>query len=137
MHNAAAADLISPSGEILLRHRKIKELDIAPRLYAQGRSLAVAETAIGAIGLLTCPDAFPSSLSLGHALARMGADAVLSPCAWAVEAGARRYPPSSASSASPCVARRRGPMPGMSASSSRVAGRRRAISRRVRSWRMT
>ena len=84
VHNAAV--LISPSGEILLHHRKIHELDIALPLYEPGRSLAVVETAIGCIGLLVCADAFPSSLSLGHALGRMGADAVLSPCAWAVEA---------------------------------------------------
>jgi len=33
-----------------------------------------------------CADNFPNSLALGHALARMGAQVLLSPSAWAVKA---------------------------------------------------
>jgi predicted amidohydrolase len=81
-----AAVLISPAGEILLRHRKINELDIAHDLYSRGDSLAVAATSVGVIGLAICADNFPESLCLEQALAQMGAQLLLSPCAWAVDA---------------------------------------------------
>ena len=79
-----AAVLISPDGEIVLKHRKINELSIAFDLYETGSSLAVAETQIGRIGLNICADNFSNSLALGHALGRMGAQLLLSPSAWAV-----------------------------------------------------
>jgi len=81
-----AAILISPAGEILLKHRKINILDIAQDIYSTGESLSVAQTQIGKVGVNICADNFPSSLVFGHALARMGADILLSPSAWAVEA---------------------------------------------------
>jgi len=81
-----AAVLLAPTGEILLRHRKINELDIARDLYATGESLAVASTAFGVVGIAICADNFPESLCLGRALAQMGARLLLSPCAWAVDA---------------------------------------------------
>ena len=37
-------------------------------------------------GLATCTDNCGSSLALGHVLARMGAQVLLSPSAWAVDA---------------------------------------------------
>ncbi len=85
-HVYNAAILISDTGDILLKHRKINELDIAHDIYALGRSLAVAQTRIGQVGLAICADNFPDSLALGHSLCRMGADLLLSPCAWAVDA---------------------------------------------------
>lgn len=81
-----AAVLISPRGEILLKHRKINILDIARDLYAIGDSLSVAETPLGCIAIPICADNFPSSLVLGHSLGRMGAQMILSPCAWAMPA---------------------------------------------------
>jgi predicted amidohydrolase len=81
-----AAILISPRGEILLRHRKINILDIARDTYAIGDSLSVAETELGCIAIPICADNFPSSLVLGHSLGRMGAQMILSPCAWAMPA---------------------------------------------------
>jgi predicted amidohydrolase len=81
-----SAVLLSPEGEILLKHRKINELDIASSLYGSGTSLAVARTELGAIGITICADNFPDSLVFGHSLARMGAQILLSPCAWAVDA---------------------------------------------------
>jgi predicted amidohydrolase len=81
-----AAVLISPSGDVLLKHRKINELSIAHDLYSIGDRLGVVHTPIGTLALAICADNFPSSLALGHALARMGAQLILSPCAWAVEA---------------------------------------------------
>ena len=81
-----AAVLIAPDGRILLKHRKINVLDIAQDLYATGDRLAVAHTPLGTIGVNVCADNFPDSLCLGHALARMGAQVILSPSAWAVDA---------------------------------------------------
>lgn len=84
IHNAAV--LLSPDGEILLRHRKINVLEIAQDLYATGDSLSVARTPLGTLAVNICADNFPESLVLGHSLARMGAQVLLSPSAWAVDA---------------------------------------------------
>jgi predicted amidohydrolase len=81
-----AAVLIGPTGELLLHHRKINELDIALDLYAVGDRLGVAETELGTVGLAICADNFSDSLAIGHVLARMGAQVILSPSAWAVDA---------------------------------------------------
>jgi predicted amidohydrolase len=84
LYNAAV--LISPGGEIVLHHRKINELDIALDLYTVGDRLGVAETELGTFGLAICADNFGDSLAVGHVLARMGAQVILSPSAWAVDA---------------------------------------------------
>jgi predicted amidohydrolase len=84
LYNSAV--LISPEGEILLKHRKINELEIALNLYTRGESLQVTHTALGCVGLTICADNFPDSLVLSEALAKMGATLILSPCAWAVDA---------------------------------------------------
>jgi predicted amidohydrolase len=84
LYNSAV--LLSPEGEILLKHRKINELDIARDLYSTGTSLAVACTPLGPIGVTICADNFPDSLELASSLARMGSRLLLSPCAWAVDA---------------------------------------------------
>ena len=85
LYNAAV--LIAPTGELLLHHRKINELDIALDLYSTGDRLGVVETELGTLGLAICADNFGSSLAVGHVLARMGAQVILSPSAWAVDAG--------------------------------------------------
>lgn len=84
-----AAVLLGPDGRLLLKHRKINELRFGPPhdRYATGNTLGVAHTDLGCLGLNICADNFRSSLSLGHALARMGAQVILSPCAWAVPPG--------------------------------------------------
>jgi predicted amidohydrolase len=81
-----AAILISPTGEILLHHRKLNELDIALDLYSVGDRLGIVETELGTLGLAICADNFGSSLAVSHVLARMGAQVILSPSAWAVDA---------------------------------------------------
>jgi predicted amidohydrolase len=81
-----AAVLISPAGDVVLHHRKINELDIALDLYSIGDRLGVVETELGAIGLAICADNFSNSLAIGHVLCRMGAQVILSPSAWAVDA---------------------------------------------------
>jgi len=81
-----AAILIDPSGKILLKHRKINLLDGVENIFSVGDALGVAETPLGTIGVNICADNFPDSLAIGHSLARMGAQIILSPCAWAVPA---------------------------------------------------
>ncbi len=82
-----AAVLISPDGNLLIHHRKINELDFARRLYACGDRLGVAETPHGRIGLMICADAFADGLVISRTLGYMGAQLILSPCAWAVPPG--------------------------------------------------
>jgi predicted amidohydrolase len=84
LYNSAV--LIDPRGEIVLVHRKINELEIAHDLYEIGDRLAVAHTELGTLGISICADNFPNSLVIGHTLARMGAQLLLSPSAWAVDA---------------------------------------------------
>jgi len=79
-----AAVLISPGGEILIKHRKINELPIARHLYTSGDRLSVTDTSLGRIGVTICADNLSDSLVFAHALARMGAQMILSPCTWAM-----------------------------------------------------
>ena len=65
---------------------RLNELDIALDLYAVGDRLGVAETELGTLGLSICADNFGDSLAIGHVLARMGAQVILSPSTWAVDA---------------------------------------------------
>lgn len=81
-----AAVLIDPHGRVLLHHRKLNELDIAHHVYAQGDRLAVAHTPLGTFGLMICADAFARGQVVSRTLGLMGADVILSPCAWAVPA---------------------------------------------------
>ena len=80
--------LISDGGELLLKHRKINELRFGARwdVYATGDRLGVVDTAIGRVGMNICADNWPSVLCFGHSLGRMGAQLIVSPCAWAVPA---------------------------------------------------
>ncbi|MCJ7682215.1 MAG: carbon-nitrogen hydrolase family protein [Candidatus Aminicenantes bacterium] len=80
------AVLIADTGDILLKHRKINVLTIAQDIYAIGDRLGVAHTPLGTIGIDICADNFPDTLVLGHSLARMGAQLILAPSAWAVDA---------------------------------------------------
>jgi predicted amidohydrolase len=81
-----SAVLISPDGEVLLHHRKLNELSLAQDLYAQGDRLAVASTPHGKFGLMICADGFAEGQVISRTLGLMGADVILSPCAWAVPA---------------------------------------------------
>jgi predicted amidohydrolase len=81
-----AAVLLSPEGEVLLLHRKINELEIGHPWYALGDRLQVVATRFGTFGVMICADAFARGQVISRALALMGADIILSPCAWAVPA---------------------------------------------------
>lgn len=79
-----AAVLISPEGEVLLRHRKLNELVIAHDVYDQGDRLGVVHTPLATFGLMICADGYVSGYYVGRTLGLMGADVILSPSAWAV-----------------------------------------------------
>jgi predicted amidohydrolase len=81
-----AAVLIDSSGRVLLHHRKLNELGIGHSYYGQGDRLGVAETTVGRVGVMICADAFARGQVIGRTLGLMGADLILSPCAWAVPA---------------------------------------------------
>jgi predicted amidohydrolase len=78
--------LIGPDGGLLLHHRKLNELDIAHDFYAPGDRLSVASTPLGTLGVMICADAFAPGQVVSRTLGLMGADIILSPCAWAVPA---------------------------------------------------
>ena len=80
------AVLLGRDGGLLLRHRKLNELDIGHDLYAQGDRLNVAHTQLGTVGVMICADGFAKDRVLSRALGYMGADFILSPSAWAVPA---------------------------------------------------
>jgi predicted amidohydrolase len=79
-----SAVLIGPDGELIARHRKLNELDIAHDVYGQGSSLGVTKTELGTMGVMICADATAQHNALTRALGYMGADVILSPSAWAV-----------------------------------------------------
>ena len=81
-----SAVLINPSGEVILLHRKINELDIGHAYYALGQGLKVVQTDLGNIGLIICADASTGSREILRTLGYMGADVILSPSSWAVSA---------------------------------------------------
>ena len=78
------AVLIDNQGNLLIKHRKLNELDIAHDLYEQGDRLNVCHTEFGTIGIHICADAFATEMILSRALGYMGADIILSPSSWAV-----------------------------------------------------
>lgn len=78
------AILISNQGEIVYKHRKINLLEVEFPFYEVGESLAVADTPFGKIGINICADNYAEALCLGHSLARMGAQIILSPSSWTV-----------------------------------------------------
>ncbi len=78
-----SAVLIDRGGELRIKHRKIYELQIGHRFYAQGDRLQVAHTELGTLGVLICADAKAKQQALSRALGYMGADLILSPSAWA------------------------------------------------------
>ena len=81
-----SAVLLSPEGEVLLHHRKLNELDIAHDCYARGDRLGVVATPLGTFGVMICADAFAPGQVVSRTLGLMGAEIILSPCAWAVVA---------------------------------------------------
>ncbi len=81
-----SAVLISPNGDLLSMHRKLNELEIGHACYDQGDRLGVVDTELGRIGVMICADAFARDEVITRTLGWMGADIIISPCAWAVPA---------------------------------------------------
>lgn len=79
------AIIINPSGEIIAKHQKINLLEVELPFYQVGQNLSVTDTSFGKVGLNICADNYYESLCLGHSIARMGAQIILSPCAWTVD----------------------------------------------------
>ncbi len=79
-----SAVIIDKNGIIKCLHRKINELEIGYEFYSQGDRLNIAESEFGTFGLMICADARAPDFVLSKALGQMGADIILSPCAWAV-----------------------------------------------------
>jgi predicted amidohydrolase len=86
-HVYNAAVIIGPDGRLLLRHRKLNELDFAHDVYDQGDRIGVARTPLATFGLMVCADGFAAGHVVSRSLGLMGADVILSPSAWAVPAG--------------------------------------------------
>jgi predicted amidohydrolase len=80
------AVLVGPDGNVLVHHRKLNELDIAHGLYMRGDRLQVTRTSLGTFGVMICADAFAKGQVISRTLGMMGAEIILSPCAWAVDA---------------------------------------------------
>lgn len=85
-HVFNSAVIINPQGQVILHHRKINELDIAHKYYQRGDKLGVCQTKLGRLGLMICADGFAKDRVISRTLGHMGADIILSPCAWAVDA---------------------------------------------------
>lgn len=81
-----AAVLIDPQGEVALLHRKIHELEIGHFCYAPGDRLGVIHTPLGTFGVMICADGFARGQVIARTLGYLGAQVILSPCAWAVPA---------------------------------------------------
>lgn len=79
------AILIDRSGSIRLKHHKVNLLEVEFPFYKMGSKLEVVETEFGRIGLNICADNYMDALCLGHSLARLGAQMILSPSSWTVD----------------------------------------------------
>ena len=82
-YNSAA--FVARDGEIRARHRKINELEVGLDLYSRGDSLRVFEFEGRLMALDICADSWTPHLV--ESLYLMGAELLLSPCAWAIEPG--------------------------------------------------
>lgn len=81
------AVFINDEGEIIIKYRKINLLWNVeyPEYYAVGQTLNVIDTKWGKIGVNICADNYIDGLHIGHTLARMGAQVILSPSSWTVD----------------------------------------------------
>ena len=84
LYNAAV--FIGPDGELLAHHRKINELEIAHDLYSPGDRLSVVRTPLATFGLVICADSFAQDEVVTRTAGYLGADVILSPSSWAVDA---------------------------------------------------
>jgi len=83
--NYNCALFIDKAGKLIHKYRKINLLEVEFPFYEIGHSLSVIETEFGSIGINICADNYLDSLHIGHTLARMGAQIILSPSSWTVD----------------------------------------------------
>lgn len=83
--NYNTAILINRQGEIISKYRKINLLVVEHPYYQIGNTLSVIDTEFGKIGLNICADNYIDGLPIGHTLARMGAQIIISPSSWTVD----------------------------------------------------
>ncbi|MEZ4749295.1 MAG: carbon-nitrogen hydrolase family protein [Bdellovibrionota bacterium] len=79
------AVFIDNKGNLLHTYRKINILKVEKEFYQAGQSLSTLETPFGIVGVNICADNYVDGLSIGHTLARMGAELILSPSSWTVD----------------------------------------------------
>jgi predicted amidohydrolase len=79
------AILINSEGQIVHKYHKINLLEVEFPFYEVGQSLSVIDTPFGKIGINICADNYEDGLCIGHTLARMGAQIILSPSSWTVD----------------------------------------------------
>ncbi|MFT5109108.1 MAG: putative amidohydrolase [Verrucomicrobiales bacterium] len=84
-HIYNCAVLIDRTGKLLIKHRKINELQFAQKIYTPGDAPPrVCATEFGLIGVMICADALIGENTISHELGGQHARFVLSPCAWAI-----------------------------------------------------
>ena len=76
---------INPGGDILLKYHKINLLTVEQPFYSVGEQLSAVDTPFGRIGVNICADNYLDGLHIGHTLARMGSQLILSPSSWTVD----------------------------------------------------
>lgn len=84
-HRYNTALLISKTGELIHKYRKINLLEVEFPYYTPGQQIGVVDTEFGKIGINICADNYQYSTCIGHTLARMGAQIILSPSSWTVD----------------------------------------------------
>ncbi|MFY7972348.1 MAG: carbon-nitrogen hydrolase family protein [Flavobacteriales bacterium] len=84
-HNYNTALLINRQGEIVVKYHKINLLGVEQPFYQVGQTLNVVDTEFGKVGVNICADNYGDSTAIGHTLARMGAQFILSPSSWTVD----------------------------------------------------
>lgn len=80
-----SAIFINSNGEIILKYRKINLLGVELPFYEVGNLLSVVDTPWGLIGVNICADNYMDGIVIGHTLARMGSQIILSPSSWTVD----------------------------------------------------
>lgn len=83
--NFNTAIFIDPEGKIILKYHKINLLGVEQPYYNIGHTLNVVDTKFGKIGVNICADNYIDGLYIGHTLAKMGAQIILSPSSWTVD----------------------------------------------------
>jgi predicted amidohydrolase len=80
-----SAIFIDPQGNILTKYHKINLLVVEQEFYQVGKTLNVLDTPFGLVGINICADNYIDGIHIGHTLARMGAQIILSPSSWTVD----------------------------------------------------